>query len=346
MGQRQGHGSLLRDRRVAARSRQALRVSRTAWIGPRTQPAPRTISWWAIRWIATRSSMRSPRGRTDRGMRLTMRRSKSAQLQLIWGTVAAVECEVVQALAAVANSCRQLQSSERVQQRRAAPGYKDNRPSISSYQFQGASREVRMERRLRIAVWCWRGRAESHLIRRRTLDGQLFLKRGGKLPECWWPCDPLEVPRRRRHHHLRPRMRLTTTSRADTQGWQGTAPVVSVARSTAEWFAGRQLQRNQRIRQSRLRERRRNRGEGKRDGDVPRVPAGGCPDYLHTALCAARSCGWLALETGNWQPISALRAGAWNTLTVQVPADAASSSSLGVQFTTNGAFNVPCISTA
>jgi hypothetical protein len=38
-------------------------------------------------------------------------------------------------------------------------------------------------------------------------------------------------------------------------------------------------------------------------------------------------------------PINAPRSGAWNTLAVQVPADAALLSSLGVQFVTNGAFS-------
>ena len=65
---------------------------------------------------------------------------------------------------------------------------------------------------------------------------------------------------------------------------------------------------------------------------------GGCEDQLGTAyVLQGTAGGWR--WTGNWQPISALRTGAWNTLAVQVPADAALLSSLGVQFATNGAFN-------
>ena len=43
--------------------------------------------------------------------------------------------------------------------------------------------------------------------------------------------------------------------------------------------------------------------------------------------------------TGNYQPASALKFGAWNKLSVQVPANAALLSSLGVEFTTNGTYN-------
>ena len=47
--------------------------------------------------------------------------------------------------------------------------------------------------------------------------------------------------------------------------------------------------------------------------------------------------------TGNWQPIASLKAGAWNTLTVTVPANAATPLyELGVQFQTNGAWNGTC----
>ncbi len=47
--------------------------------------------------------------------------------------------------------------------------------------------------------------------------------------------------------------------------------------------------------------------------------------------------------TGNWQPIASLAAGAWNTLTVTVPATAATPlSQLGVQFQTNGVWTGVC----
>jgi len=51
--------------------------------------------------------------------------------------------------------------------------------------------------------------------------------------------------------------------------------------------------------------------------------------------------GWL--WTGNWQPVSSLTAGAWNTLTVNVPANAATPLyQLGVQFATNAAWTGTC----
>lgn len=43
--------------------------------------------------------------------------------------------------------------------------------------------------------------------------------------------------------------------------------------------------------------------------------------------------------TGNWQPIASLRSGAWNTISVQVPANAAALASLGVQLATNGSYS-------
>ncbi len=51
--------------------------------------------------------------------------------------------------------------------------------------------------------------------------------------------------------------------------------------------------------------------------------------------------GWL--WTGNWQPVSSLTAGAWNTITVAVPANAATPLyQLGVQFGTNAAWTGTC----
>jgi hypothetical protein len=43
--------------------------------------------------------------------------------------------------------------------------------------------------------------------------------------------------------------------------------------------------------------------------------------------------------TGNFQTMASLRAGAWNAIAVQVPANAAALSSLGVQFGTNGSYS-------
>lgn len=45
--------------------------------------------------------------------------------------------------------------------------------------------------------------------------------------------------------------------------------------------------------------------------------------------------------TGNWRAASSLQAGAWNTLTVQVPANAAALAELGVEFSATSATNPP-----
>ena len=45
------------------------------------------------------------------------------------------------------------------------------------------------------------------------------------------------------------------------------------------------------------------------------------------------------LWTGNYKSLSSLKLGAWNTIQVQVPANASLLSSLGVEFTLNGTYS-------
>src|SRR3954470_8928933 len=103
---------------------------------------------------------------------------------------AAVECEIVQTMAVVADPGRQLQSSERVQQRGVASGLQGQSARVFlRCQFHGASRKVRIERGLWIAVRRGSGWAEflseRHLHRRPAVPEEP----GGKFPESRWPCD-------------------------------------------------------------------------------------------------------------------------------------------------------------
>src|SRR6476620_8362696 len=112
MGKRQGYRSLLSDRRVAARSRQGLCVSRTARIG--CERDRRNVRFPGGR--SAGSGCGFLRVNSELGSMVECCRQcfdQLAQLQSICGMVAAVECEVVQTMAAMADSHRQLQSSER-----------------------------------------------------------------------------------------------------------------------------------------------------------------------------------------------------------------------------------------
>ena len=71
------------------------------------------------------------------------------------------------------------------------------------------------------------------------------------------------------------------------------------------------------------------------------IPAGGGITAVQPYVQQGSSGGWL--WTGNYQAASSLTAGAWNTLTVAVPANAATPLfQLGVQFFTGGAWSGTC----
>jgi probable HAF family extracellular repeat protein len=59
------------------------------------------------------------------------------------------------------------------------------------------------------------------------------------------------------------------------------------------------------------------------------IPANAALDWIQPFVLEGEAGGWR--WSGNWQPIGALQQGAWNTLTVQVPSDAQSIWSLGVE---------------
>ena len=71
------------------------------------------------------------------------------------------------------------------------------------------------------------------------------------------------------------------------------------------------------------------------------IPAGGGITAVQPFVQQGSAGGWL--WTGNYQAASSLKAGAWNTLTVAVPANAATPLyQLGVQFFTGGAWSGTC----
>jgi hypothetical protein len=127
---------------------------------------------------------------------------------------------------------------------------------------------------------------------------------------------------------------------ADAQGWQRSgAPIASVARSTTQKYAGAS---SLAVRFN---------GSGSATARVANpaakagqsvtfriyLPAGARLSSVQPFVLQGAAGGWR--WTGNWQPLSALRQGAWNTITVQVPANAALLSSLGVEFTTSGSYS-------
>ena len=121
-----------------------------------------------------------------------------------------------------------------------------------------------------------------------------------------------------------------------TQGFVSSGSATAVASSTDRAFAGA----------SSLKVSLSGSGSGATKLLSPAVPAGKLISFhvwipSGTALASVQpyvlqgaSGNWA--WTGNWQPASGLKAGAWNTLTVQVPANAAALAELGVELSLNG----------
>lgn len=63
------------------------------------------------------------------------------------------------------------------------------------------------------------------------------------------------------------------------------------------------------------------------------VPAGSAISSVQPYALQGAAGGWA--WSGNWKAVTSLTAGAWNTLTVQVPATAQALAEIGVEFTTN-----------
>jgi len=125
-----------------------------------------------------------------------------------------------------------------------------------------------------------------------------------------------------------------------TQGWAGTANVTGVAQASSPVFSGsRSLAANVNLTAA---------GTATFAVSSPSVPAGktvtfhlyipaGAPiTSVQPYALQGAAGGWA--WSGNYQPISALKTGAWNTLTVNVPANAAALYQLGVQVSTSAAW--------
>src|SRR4029077_1564606 len=60
------------------------------------------------------------------------------------------------------------------------------------------------------------------------------------------------------------------------------------------------------------------------------IPADAHLDWIQPFVQEGEAGGWN--WHGNWQPLRALQLGQWNTLTVDVPADAQAIQAIGVEF--------------
>jgi hypothetical protein len=222
----------------------------------------------------------------------------------------------------------------------AREGYKDNRPEY----FFGANGRAHLEKFASSGVFgvlfgAGAGGQSSYQNDTYT-DGQLFMKsragsflRAGGLPIPGGTTTPPPTT---------PPPATDTSDynfEGDAQGWtRSGAPITSTSRSTAQKFAGASslaVAIN---------------GSGSPMVSVANpAPKAGQVVTFHIYLPAdakisavqpfvlqnaAGNWKW----TGNWQPISALRLGAWNTLTVTVPSNASLLASLGVSFTTSGTY--------
>jgi hypothetical protein len=218
-------------------------------------------------------------------------------------------------------------------------GYKDNRPEY----FFGANSRAHLEKFASSGVFgllfgAGAGGQSSYENDTYT-DGQLFmrsragnfLRAGGLAIPSGGTTTPPPAPS--------PSDASDYNFEANAQGWtRSGAPIVSVARSTSQKYAGASslaVQIN---------------GSGSAYASVSNpaakagqtvtfrvyLPTGARLSSIQPYVMQNASGNWK--WTGNWQAISGLKLGAWNTLTVQVPSDAALLSSLGVQFTTSGAY--------
>lgn len=221
-------------------------------------------------------------------------------------------------------------------------GYKDNRAEY----FFGASSRAHLEKFASSGVFgllFGAGAGGQSSYQNDTYsDGQLFmksragafLKAGGlPIPSGSTTQPPPTTPP--------PAVDATDYNfEADAQGWQRSGvPIASVARSTTQKYAGA----------SSLAVRFNGSGSAMARVANPAakagqsvtfriyVPSGARLSSVQPFVLQGAAGGWR--WTGNWQPLSALRQGAWNTITVQVPTNAALLSSLGVEFTTSGSYS-------
>jgi hypothetical protein len=222
----------------------------------------------------------------------------------------------------------------------AAEGYKDNRPE---YFFgSGTAHIAKFADAGVIALLFGAGAGgQSSYTNDTYSDGQLFMKsRAGAIVNAGGvalatststPPDPTPDPT--------PNPTLPAYNfDSSAQSWFGAGnPVSSVARSTDRAFAGTaSLKVNFGT----------SAGDGYAKVASPTVPAGSLVTFhiwipsggkitaVQPYVLQGAAGGWA--WSGNWRATSGLQAGNWNTLTVQVPSNAAALAELGVLFTSSG----------
>jgi hypothetical protein len=222
----------------------------------------------------------------------------------------------------------------------AAEGYKDNRPE---YFFgSGTAHIAKFADAGVIALLFGAGAGgQSSYTNDTYSDGQLFMKsRAGAIVNAGGvalatststPPDPTPDPT--------PNPTLPAYNfDSSAQSWFGAGnPVSSVARSTDRAFAGTaSLKVNFGT----------SAGDGYAKVASPTVPAGSLVTFhiwipsggkitaVQPYVLQGAAGGWA--WSGTWRATSGLQAGNWNTLTVQVPSNAAALAELGVLFTSSG----------
>ena len=220
-------------------------------------------------------------------------------------------------------------------------GYKDNRPEY----FFGTNSKAHLEKFASsgvVALMFGAGAGgQSSYGNDQYTDGQLFMKsRAG----AFLKAGGLAIPATGTGGSTTPPPANPPPSTSgaynfdtDVQGWvRSGVPITSVARATNPVYSGSG---SLRVNIS---------GSGSAYVSVPNpkvaagktvtfhvyVPSSVKLNFVQPFVLQDASGGWT--WTGNYQAATAIKLGAWNTWTVQVPANASALSSLGVQIGTNG----------
>ena len=215
----------------------------------------------------------------------------------------------------------------------AAEGYKDNR---AEYFFaSGTSHLEKFANAGVIALLFGAGVGGQSSYQNDTYsDGQLFMKsRAGALLNAGGvaiaggaPIPPPTTPPSTAQYGFE----------GSTQGWLASGSVTSVTSTSERSFSGA----------SSLKVNLSGSGSGIAKVASPAVsagksvsfhvwlPAGSAFSAVQPYVLQGAAGGWV--WTGNWQNAASLQAGSWNTLVVQVPANASALAELGVQFSLNG----------
>jgi hypothetical protein len=213
----------------------------------------------------------------------------------------------------------------------SAEGYKDNRPE---YFFAGSTAHLEKFANSGVISLLFGAGAsgQSSYPNDTYTDGQLFMKsraglvlNAGGVPLAAVSTPPASDSARYGFE-------------SSTQGWVASGTGVTVARSTERAFAG----------SSALKVTFAAVSSGFAKLASPSVPAGALVTFrvwipssgvasVQPYVLQGAAGGWT--WTGNWQPAANLVAGSWNTLTVQVPANAAPLAELGVQLSLTSAAN-------